>query len=106
MECIVVLKLIAPSIVFAGLSTMSFKTPYSAILAAVGILTGVSGWVMNFVQYNSMRNPISQSPTADQPITLNNEPPRRNDVISANGSKSDQVSDERKYGGQSLFTMA
>lgn len=91
MECIAAIKLIAPSIVFAGLSSMSFKTPYSAILAAVGILTGVSGWVMNFVQYNRMRNRVTQSPTSDQPISLNNEPTRGNDVISANGSKSDQV---------------
>lgn len=91
MECIAAIKLIAPSIVFAGFSSMSFKTPYSAILAAVGILTGVSGWVMNFVQYNRMRNRVTQSPTSDQPISLNNEPTRGNDVISANGSKSDQV---------------
>lgn len=91
MECIVAIKLIAPSILFAGLSNMSFKTPYSAILAAVGILTGVSGWVMNFVQYNSMRNQVTQSPTYDQPISLNNAPTRGNDAILANGSKSDQV---------------
>lgn len=91
MECIVAIKLIAPSILFAGLSNMSFKTPHSAILAAVGILTGVSGWVMNFVQYNSMRNQVTQSPTYDQIILLNNEPTRGNDAISANGSKSDQV---------------
>lgn len=91
MECIVAIKLIAPSILFAGVSNMSFKTPYSAILAAVGILTGVSGWVMNFVQYNSMRNQVTQSPTYDQPISLNNEPTRGNDAISGNGSKSDQV---------------
>lgn len=81
MECIVAIKLIAPSIVFARLSTMSFKTPYSTILAAIGILTGVFAWVMNIVQYNSMRNQISQSPTSDQPIHLNNEPTRGNDML-------------------------
>lgn len=81
MECIVAIKLIAPSIVFARLSTMSFKTPYSTILAAIGILTGVFAWVMNIVQYNSMRNQMSQSPTSDQPIHLNNEPTRGNDML-------------------------
>lgn len=91
MECIVAIKLIAPSILFAGVSNMSFKTPYSAILAAVGILTGMSGWVMNFVQYNSIRNRVPQSPTSDQPISLNNEQTKGNDVIPANGYKSDQI---------------
>lgn len=50
MECIVVIKLIVLLIFFVGLSNMSFKILYLVIFVVVGILIGVFGWVMNFVE--------------------------------------------------------
>lgn len=67
LECIVVLKIIYPTTTGAYTTTLHVS-PISTLFAVIGILVGLSGWILNGFHYLNLRNQISSSSLARRSV--------------------------------------
>lgn len=101
MESIVVLKIIFPTAAYSP--TLNFNVPYSALLAVLGILVGLSGWILNGFHFLNLRNQVSSSLLARQSVVFSDCPSSSQSSIqsspsycssSLHGSKSEILSED------------